>query len=100
MMVDVNTRSKKIFIRYDFKQVRDAVQLVLFSEKTNRFEKVFIYANPTRWETDVLRNYVDDKTYETLCGKLQYLFEFREAPADFEAIDVEKAVEKYARFLV
>ena len=43
---------------------------------------------------------VDDTTYETLCGKLQYLFEFREAPADFEAIDVEKAVEKYARFLV
>ena len=41
-----NNRRKKIFIWYDFKQIRDAVLLLFFSDKTNHFEKIFIYANP------------------------------------------------------
>jgi hypothetical protein len=95
-----NARLKRFFIRYNFKQIRDAVLLLFFSEKTNHFEKVFIYADTNEWETDVLRYYIDDETYESVCKKLQYLFEFREAPLDPEAIDVEKAVENYAKFLV
>jgi hypothetical protein len=93
-----NTRLKKIFIRYNFKQIRDVVLLLFFSEKTNHFEKIFIYANANGWETDMLRCYMDDGAYDSLCKKLRYLFEFREARTDVEAIDVDKAVENYAKF--
>jgi hypothetical protein len=79
-----DTASKKIFIFYNFHQVRDAVLLLLFAEKTNRFEKIFVYANAGRWETDVLRYYVDGKTYETICKRLKSLFDFREAPTDLD----------------
>jgi len=99
MRVYRNTRLKKIFISYDFKQVRDAIMLLFSSDKTNRFEKIFIYANSNGWETDVLRYYVDEEKYRLMCKKLQYLFDNREEPADFEAIDVEKAVENYANVL-
>jgi len=34
------------------------------------------------------------------CKKLQHLLEYREAPKDFEAIAIEKAVENYAKVLV
>ena len=95
-----NTSSKKIYIWYNFKQIRDVVLLLFFSEKTKRFEKVFIYANTSRWEIDVLRHYTDDEMYGAICERLQYLFESREISADCEAIDVEKVVESYERFLV
>ena len=100
MTLGCNNRRKKIFIWYDFKQIRDAVLLLFFSEKTNHFEKIFIYANNGRWETDVLRYYIDDEAYDPVCKKLQYLFEFRESPTDFEAVAIEKAVENYAKILV
>ena len=100
MTLRCNNRRKKIFIWYDFKQIRDAVLLLFFSGKTNHVEKIFIYANNNRWETDVLRYYIDDEAYAPICKKLQYLFEYREAPTDFEAVSIEKAVEIYAKVLV
>jgi len=56
MTLGWNNRHKKIFIWYDFKQIRDAVLLLFFSEKQTILKR-FLYANNGRWETDVLRYY-------------------------------------------
>jgi|SRR5690606_6469731 hypothetical protein len=64
---------KKVFMCYNFKQVRDAVLLLLYADRTRRHEKVFIYRNANRWETDVLRNYTNEAAYKAICRKLQTL---------------------------
>ncbi len=79
----INT-SKKIFIWYDFKQIRDAILLVFFSEKTNRYERVFIYGNAEGWETDILQYCTDGATYKAICKRLKQLFNTLEAPTKFK----------------
>ena len=63
---------EKIFVCYNFKQVRDAALLLFFAEETKQFERVLIYKNVNHWETDVLRHYVDELTYNIVCKKLHY----------------------------
>jgi len=96
-----NNRRKKIFIWYDFKQIRDAVLLLFFSDKTNHFEKIFIYANPGKVGnrcTAVL--YQRRDIWSRFAKNCNIFLEYREAPKDFEAIAIEKAVENYAKVLV
>lgn len=64
--------TEKIFVCYNFKQVKDAALLLFFAKETKQFERVFIYKNANRWETDVLRHYVDELAYDIVCKKLYY----------------------------
>ena len=90
---------QKIFIWYDFKQIRDAILLLLYTEKNKQYEKVFIYESSNCWQTDILKKYTDEKTYKAICKKLKYIFTFRDTTSDYDDLDVQQAIENYSNFL-
>ena len=90
----------KVFVCYDFKQVRDAVLIVMFIEKQKRYEKIFIYEGIDGWETDILKYYADDKSYDTICKKLEFIFEQRENTEDFDDNNIKAAIKNNSSFLM
>ena len=89
----------KVFVCYDFKQIRDAVLVVMFIENQKRYEKIFIYEGTDGWETGILKYYADDETYNAICKKLKFIFKERENIEDFDS-NIKAAIENNSSFLV
>ena len=90
----------KIFVCYDFKQVRDAVLVVMFDEKEKHYEKIFVYEGTEGWETDILKYYADKETYDTICKKLKFIFEERENVNDVDVNNFTIAMQNNRTFLM
>ncbi len=63
-----------VFIFYDFKQVRDAVLVIMFAKQLGCWEKVLIYNTTNGWEADILKNYLEDDRYGLVSKKLKLIF--------------------------
>ena len=88
----------KIFIFYDFKQVLDAIMIVTFVERTNRWQKVFVCNSEDGWEIETLKPYVDSNKFEWLCKKLNLIFQHRENSEQFDGIEITSDIEKNIGF--
>jgi hypothetical protein len=83
-----------VFIFYDFKQVLDTIMVVTFVERINRWQKIFVFNSEDRWETEMLKTYVEPNKFEWLCKKLNLIFQHREQCEQFEGIDIRSEIEQ------
>ena len=89
---------ENILVFYDFNQVLDAIMIVTFVEKTNRWQKVFVYNTEDGWEIETLKPYVDSDKFEWLSKKLNLIFQHREQSEQFQGIDITTEIDQNIGF--
>lgn len=62
-----------VYLIYDFTQVNDAIMIVLYANKSGSWEKIFINYENGFWNTDMLLNFTDKKTYTKICSNLELI---------------------------
>ncbi len=89
-----------VIIFYDFKQVNDVLMIVTFDEKTKSWEKVFVYNSANGWETNSLKQYVNNKKFEWISKKLNLIFQQSEIDVHFDNINLDEVMKNESKFVL
>ncbi len=94
-----NGKPCRIFLIYDFKQVKDLILMVMYVDKLNTWKKVFVIYENGKWRTSVFASYLDKKTYMQVCNKLRLISPIVRAPTK-KALNLEQTMKQEAAFIL
>ena len=94
-----NGKPNNIFLIYDFKQIKDVILMVMYVDKLNSWQKVFVSYKDGAWNTHTLTRYMDAQTYKHVCNKLQLIFPTG-LTANEKALDLEQTMQNEATLML
>ena len=89
-----------ICLIYDFKQVSDAILVIMYVDKLHTWEKIFISYEEGAWDTSVLAYYTDANAYRQICNKLKLVFMKHAHAGEEKALYLENTMREDALFML
>lgn len=95
-----DNNAKRVYLIYDFKQIKDSIMLIMYLDNRECWKKFFINYKDGEWKTEILKPYTDEETYKQICNKLKYIFTEQEHINDINNLDFEEVMQENAEFIL
>ena len=89
-----------ICLIYNFKEVNDLILVIMYSDKLQTMEKIFLIYENGAWNTAVIADYTDKETYQQICIKLKFIFMKHEYTDKEKSLRLEEMMRRDAKFML